>query len=141
MAMSKEQARALLKRHALRATGPRLAVLRQLSVATRPLAFSEVVEQLGDADWDPATVYRNLKKLTEAGVTTVLGQVGGMDRYSLSSSEDDAHRHPHFLCNDCGQVACLPVEVSISTMDGPWAASINNAVVQLRGDCPECAAQ
>jgi Fur family ferric uptake transcriptional regulator len=138
MAMTKEQARALLKRHSLRATGPRLAVLRQLSEATRPLAFSEVVEQLGDADWDPATVYRNLIKLTEAGVTAVISQVGGMDRYALASGED-GHRHPHFLCNDCGQVACLPVEVTISAVEGPWAASIHGAVVQLRGDCPDCA--
>ena len=52
----------------LRVTAPRLAVLRVLAEAERPLSHSEVVLRLGDdAVWDRATVYRNLVALVGGG--------------------------------------------------------------------------
>lgn len=140
--MNKDKARALLKAHDMRATAPRLAVLMLLAQVDRPLSHSEVLEQLGQTDWDQATVYRNLVKLKQAGVAVVASQAGGIDRYTLSSPEDDGHRHPHFVCESCGKMACLPTKLTSSMhMDGPWAASVQQAMVQLRGACPECIEQ
>ena len=105
--MTKDEARSLLKSHGLRSTGPRVAVLRVLATADRPLSYREVH--------------------------------GRIDRYALAGADQGRHRHPHFLCEDCGLLACLPADVVSSTSaEGPWAASIERAMVQLRGTCPDC---
>ncbi|MEM1181736.1 MAG: Fur family transcriptional regulator [Acidobacteriota bacterium] len=131
-----------LRDHGLRATAPRLAVIGVLAEATRPLSHTEVLERLGDTDWDPATTYRNLVKLRDAGVAPVVSRIEGIDRYALAGDSGDGHRHPHFLCEDCGKVACLPAELTDSmAIEGPWAESIKRAMVHLRGECPDCLTQ
>ena len=139
MSIPNTQARQLLHERALRVTAPRLAVLQVLLKAESPLSHTEVLERLGKTSWDPATIYRNLIKLRDAGIAPVVSRADGIDRYAIASTEEDQHQHPHFVCDDCGRVACLPVELTLSAkVDGPWAASIQQAMVQLRGECPEC---
>ena len=139
MALNKDDARSLLKEHGLRSTNPRIAVLMLLSSAKSPLSYSDVVGLLGDHDWDPATIYRNLIKLKEANVLSVVSRAEGISRYALIKDDQDNHRHPHFVCDDCGQVSCLPAELTISIpLEGQWRQSIAKAVVQLRGECPDC---
>ena len=137
--LTENEARRLLRASALRATAPRLAVLRVLAEAESPLSHTEVLACLGETGWDPATTYRNLVKLRDAGIAPVVSRVEGIDRYALAGAQDDGHRHPHFVCEDCSRVACLPPELTASlALDGDWAASIRNATVQLRGECPDC---
>ena len=139
VSLGKDEARALLKRHNLRVTGPRIAVLRILAEASLPLSYSDVLDLLGETDWDPATVYRNLIKLKEAGVARVASRVEGINRYVITVGDVSEHLHPHFVCNQCHQVSCLPDELSLAlSVDGKWSDSIATAIVQLRGDCPEC---
>jgi Fur family ferric uptake transcriptional regulator len=139
MDMTKDQAKGVLHDAGLRVTSPRLAVMMVLAEAERPLAHSEVLEVLGETDFDPATVYRNLVKLKEAGIAVVASQAGGIDRYVLATAEDGGHRHPHFVCEDCGLIACLPDELTLGlSIEGPWAASVKGATVQLKGECPDC---
>lgn len=139
MSITKDEARRLLHDSTLRVTAPRIAVLRILSEARNPLSHTEVLERLGETDWDPATIYRNLVKLSDAGIASVVSRVGGINRYTLSRTGDDGHRHPHFVCEDCGRVVCLPPELTASiSIEGPWAASIQKANFQLRGECPDC---
>lgn len=119
-----------------------MAVLQVLAEAEGPISHSEVLKRLGETDWDPATIYRNLVKLRDARLALVVSRAEGVDRYALTASQTDGHRHPHFVCDDCGQVACLPPELSSSlAMDGRWAASVRKAVVQLNGECPDCLEQ
>ncbi|MEO1232700.1 MAG: Fur family transcriptional regulator [Myxococcota bacterium] len=140
MSISKDEARRLLRESGLRATGPRLGVLRVLSRSQHPVSHSDVLERLGETDWDPATIYRNLVKLRDAGLASVVSRAGGIARYVLAGAKGDSHDHPHFYCNACGRVACLPAELTASiSMEGRWAASIQTATVQLRGACPDCA--
>lgn len=139
MSITKDEARKLLHESALRATAPRLAVIRVLAEAQTPLSHTEVLERLGDTDWDPATIYRNLVKLRDAGVAPVVTRAEGIDRYAFAGAQDDCHRHPHFVCEDCGRVACLPAQLTASmSIGGPWARSIQKAMVQLSGECPDC---
>lgn len=139
MSITKDEAKKLLRECGLRATAPRIAVLRVLAASQNPLSHTEVLGQLGDTDWDPATIYRNLVKLRDAGVAPVVSRMEGSDRYALAQGQGDGHHHPHFVCEDCGRVACLPAELSVSLpMEGPWATSIQNAALQLRGECPDC---
>ncbi len=140
MAGRKERFREILKVRGLRATAPRLGVLRILDEATTPLSHSEVLQHLGDQDWDPATVYRNLIKLTECGIAVVVDYADGMTRYALAGPKHDGtHSHAHFVCNACGTLACLPSEVTATMgIDGQWHESVRRATVQLRGECPNC---
>ncbi len=141
MRMSSDEARRLLREHGLRVTSPRLAVLELLSQVHKPLSYMDVLHRLGHTDWDPATIYRNLVKLRDAGLAPVVSRAGGCDRYALAGAQEAAHRHPHFVCDDCGEISCLPMELAASiTMEGPWAQSIAHATVQLRGECPSCIA-
>ena len=131
-----------LREHGLRATAPRVAVLRELCDAGTPLSHTEVLARLGDVVWDPATIYRNLVKLTEAGLTQVVSRAEGMARYALVTTLGDHahdHEHPHFVCDECGKVSCLPIAVTTSAdVDERWAASVRRASVQLLGSCPDC---
>ena len=139
MNISKGDARRLLQERALRVTGPRLAVLRALAQAESPMSYTEVLERLGETDCCPTTIYRNLVKLRDAGVAPVVSRAEGVDRYALADGRDDGHHHPHFVCDKCSRVACLPEELGSSVaIDGPWATSIQQAALQLRGDCPDC---
>lgn len=141
MTLSKERARQLLRDHNLRTTAPRLAVVQLLAEQTHPLSHTEVLELLGDTDWDQATVYRNLIRLTEVGIARVVSRAEGMARYELSRgyATANSHNHPHFVCTDCGIVSCLPSNVSAQIQaDGRWGPSIHEASVQLQGTCPDC---
>ena len=139
MSITKDEARKLLRKSGLRVTAPRMAVLRVLFASEGPLSHSEVLDRLGETDWDPATIYRNLIKLRDAGIAPVVDRIEGINRYAPASKAGKNHRHPHFVCEDCGRVSCLPAElISSMTMDGPWSVSVEKANVQLRGSCPEC---
>lgn len=139
MSITDDEARELLRDCSLRTTAPRLAVLRVLAEADSPLSHTEVLERIGTDEWDPATIYRNLVKLRDAGVALLVSRLEGIDRYALARGKDDEHRHPHFVCEQCGRVSCLPAELAASiSMKGRWASSIQRAEVQLRGECPDC---
>ena len=138
----REKVRALIKESGLRATAPRVAVLMALEEATTPLSHSEMLVAMGETDFDPATIYRNLVKLTEAGLARVVSRAEGMSRYVLAhdSGEHEHEEHPHFVCDDCGHVLCVPVDVKMiqGVDDARWSASLKGATIQLHGACPDC---
>jgi Fur family transcriptional regulator, ferric uptake regulator len=127
-----------LRELGLRVTAPRLAVLRILAEAERPLSHAEVVALLGeDVSWDRATVYRNLVALVEIGLARVASHAAGIVRYELARGE--AHdAHPHFLCDDCGVVSCLPETAVVTPKKAKWSKSLKGAEVQFVGRCPGC---
>lgn len=139
MSMTKDKAKSLLRAKGLRVTEPRLAVLQIIAKAESPRSHSEVVNLLGEEECDPATIYRNLIKLREVGLVVVVARANGIDRYALAEEKGDGHRHPHFLCDDCGRVLCLSSSVTPKLVKrGRWAASVRQAKIQLRGACPDC---
>jgi Fur family ferric uptake transcriptional regulator len=122
----------------LRVTAPRLAVWRVLAEAERPLSHSEVVARLGDdAAWDRATVYRNLVALVGVNAVRVASHAGGVSRYELARGVRDRN-HPHFLCDDCGKVSCLPETTVIAPKKTKWTKALKAAEVQFVGRCPSC---
>jgi len=135
----RQDARQWIRDAGLRATGPRVAVLHLLAGAKRPLSHSEVVTQLGSDEWDQATLYRNLVKLTEVNLVRVASRVGGIARYEYRSADDNNdHNHPHFSCSGCGAVNCLPGVQLSESVDPKWRASVREAELQVVGTCPTC---
>lgn len=141
MALTQETIRRLLQAHGLRATGPRVAVLVALAQQPNPCSHSELVQAMAGAALDQATIFRNLTKLTEVGLASVVSRADGMARYAFTpdAEESPAHVHPHFLCTDCGTLSCIdevrmePLEVSPR-----WQLAVAEASLQLQGRCPDC---
>ena len=138
--LSRDDAKQQIREVGLRATAPRVAVLRLLTVAEKPLSHTEVIEAIGTDDWDQATLYRNLLKLVEADLARVASKVGGVTRYEARGDDDSPHLHPHFSCRTCRTVECLPEAKLAGPVDRRWYQSLKTSEMQLIGDCPDCLA-
>ena len=126
----------------LRSTGPRLAVLRRLERARTPVSHADIVNDLAPRGFDRATIYRNLIDLTEAGLASRTDLGDHVWRFELRKRERAGEaEHPHFMCTDCGTVACLPgVSIRIRSSPGsPRAVRRRHVDIQLKGRCDRCA--
>jgi Fur family ferric uptake transcriptional regulator len=124
----------------LRATGPRLAVLQLLRRARLPLSHPEVVAALEDRAWDRATLYRNLQDLARCGLARRTDLGDRVWRFEAAGRTQPAHTHPHFVCQDCGQVTCLH-DATVHVESGrkaPRALRTEEFEVQLKGRCDRC---
>lgn len=138
-ALTREKIKHLIHEAGLRVTSPRVAVLELLSRTSHPLSHREVVETLGNDDWDRATLFRNLQKLVEVGLAKVASQAGGITRYELIDDREEAdHIHPHFACRDCGIVSCLHDSSFSAPSDPRWRQAVLDADLQVVGRCPDC---
>ncbi len=136
---SRQELRELIREAGLRVTAPRVAVLELLSTSAHPLSHREVVDTLNRAEWDRATLFRNLQKLVEVGLAEVASRAGGITRYELRKErEPAAHVHPHFACRDCGTVSCLHDAILSAPNDPRWRAAVLDADLQVVGRCPDC---
>lgn len=125
----------------LRATGPRIAVLRRLRAASRPLSHAEVMDALGEqAALDRATVYRNLADLSRVGLLRRYDLGDHVWRYeSTDEHTHDAAGHAHFVCVECGDVTCIDdVELRIPPAALPQALLGTDLEIQLKGVCGDC---
>lgn len=138
--ISHDEAKRRVHEAGLRATAPRVAVLRLLVGSDKPLSHSEVVAAIGSADWDQATLYRNLVKLVEVDLARVASKVEGVARYEARGDDDNPHLHPHFSCRSCSQVECLPDAKLAGPISRRWYRSLAESELQLIGECPTCLA-
>lgn len=133
----------LLRSSGLRSTGARLAVLQYLHDIGGPNSHGELFDALADRGFDRATIYRNLMDLAEAGIVSRTDLGDHVWRFELKKGargENHTEEHPHFVCIDCGQVACLPgLDVRLSGgAKVPRSVSKNKVAVQLKGRCDGC---
>ena len=140
MDLDRDSALQLFKEHGLRQTASRVAVLQALAAADQPLSLGELAEQLQGEGGDQATIFRTLVRFRDLGIARVVSQADRVDHYVLAGGPDTAeHQHPHFECEDCGGVSCLPAGARVTvSASGDWSASVRGAAVHLRGACPDC---
>lgn len=136
-----DELRERLRGAGLRATSVRLAVLGVLHLARLPQTHEDLMLALAGRGFDRATVYRVLADLAEAGLLRRMDLGDKIWRYEL----DDACRgveidHPHFMCDLCHTVICLP-RLELRTLDGRPPEALRGAVVtlQISGRCAGCA--
>lgn len=128
--------RELLVGRGIRVTEQRMVILRELAKLRIPTSHPELTERLSGFDLDRATIYRNLLSLTEAGILVKTQLGDNVWRFELPQSASAQHgEHPHFVCNDCGTVACLPAG-SVALRGEATRNEV--AEVQLRGRCTDC---
>lgn len=140
---SLDELRERIRASGLRVTSPRVAVLQRLLQATAPVSHGELAEALSP-QWDRATIYRNLTDLTDAGLLRRTDVGDHVWRFELRSDEGGGHednKHPHFVCDECGDVQCLPEEMVElhSSRGAPKALKGREVEIQLKGRCDRCA--
>jgi Fur family transcriptional regulator, ferric uptake regulator len=134
-------ARDLLHDAGLRATAPRLAVLRMLLQERRPLSHSEISHALRDEGFDRVTVFRNLQDLAEASIVTRVDVGDHTWRFEAPSPESlPGVPHSHFVCERCNSVSCLNgLTVRLLPRHSEWGAIVGSiSEVVLRGCCRSC---
>ena len=136
-----EKVRDRLRAAGLRCTAARLWVMQQLIDASGPVTHAQVANALRPRGFDRATIYRNLIELTQAGLVIRIELGDHVWRFELYRPEkSDDRDHPHFVCVDCGEVACLPsVSVNIKLSPGSRKSQIREITeVLLKGHCGHC---
>ena len=128
----------LIREAGLRATMPRIEVLGRLEASRAPLSHGDLAEELVPLGFDRATVYRNLNDLVEIGLATRVDLGDHVWRFERRDGSADASGdHPHFLCNDCGDVVCLPeIEIPLPREAAKPIRDVQDVV--LRGRCSSC---
>ncbi|HOX46001.1 MAG TPA: transcriptional repressor [Myxococcota bacterium] len=132
-------AEAALAAAGLRRTGPRLAVLRALFRARRPLAHAELAARAALGGLDRVTIYRVLAALRRAGLVHEVRGVDGTLRFGWHPGQD-AHcpgDHAHFLCLRCGGMQCLS-EQPMPRVAVPRGARVQGKQLLAYGTCARC---
>jgi Fur family ferric uptake transcriptional regulator len=134
----------MLKSHNLRRTPVRLGVLEVLAGGKHPLDATEIIAKL-PATIDRVTVYRTLNTFVSK---KMIHRVRGEDRswrYAAGEPTTTAsakHQHPHFVCDDCGEVECLDsAQIPgnfVKAMKIESDYRIDYSEVVLHGSCPKC---
>lgn len=126
-----------LRRAGLKATMPRLRILRILeSGERRHLTADEVYQALRDAGEDVglATVYRVLTQFEAAGIVVRHHFEGGQSVFELNAGG----HHDHIVCNQCGHIEEFfdeTIERCQREVAGRAGFAIRDHSLIIYGDC------
>ena len=138
MILTTQECKELLRNAGLKSTLTRIAVLQQLWLEERPVSHSELVQSLTGVG-DQATIYRNLVSFVDKGLARVASTASGTVRYEPIIDGEEVHEvHPHFICQDCGLVTCLPNSTVVTTVDPAWSERLQQSKLQFVGVCDLC---
>lgn len=133
------QARRILKSAGLYCTAGRVAVLRILLRANKPLRQDEIARRLGKKSFDKVTIYRTLESLLEVGLVHKAFLDERARHFELARNCSETQCHPHFTCTSCGNTHCL-TEMAIPKVKSPHKGFlIHRHQTRLEGLCPACA--
>lgn len=105
------------------------------------MTHEEVMGRLAPGLYDKASVWRVLSDLAGVGIVRRMDLGDRVWRYELHDAcrtvTDD---HPHFLCESCGDVTCLP-PLEVRARDGSLPKTLLDANFHIRisGNCGKCA--
>lgn len=134
-----DKARHMLKEARLYCTEARVAILKVLMEAGRPLRQDQIGGPLADRTMNKVTIYRTLDSLIEAGLVHRAFMHNRAWHFELADHCTEKQCHPHFTCTNCGVTRCL-TDISLPLAIIPQKGFIiNRQQVRLEGLCPACA--
>jgi Fe2+ or Zn2+ uptake regulation protein len=138
-----DRARQILRTAGLRVTIARAALVAAMLHAHEPVSMEDAVRLCGNDGGDPATIYRNLQALTEAGVLQQVRGVGRREMFELVGHSHahhgvHDHHHAHLSCTKCGKVECIEIGDLPHKPHPPKGWAIDDVTVTVWGLCPEC---
>ncbi len=98
--------RDILHQKGLKATPLREKLIQVLKKGQGPMSVEEIGKKLKGIDFDQASLFRSLKKLSEAGVLSVVNLGEGFLRYEFVCLTHDHHHH--VMCDSCKKITILP---------------------------------
>ena len=132
-----ERARQILRKADLRVTITRTALVAAMLESHEPVSMDDAVRLCGHNGGDPATIYRNLQALSEAGILQQVRGVGRREMFELSHETAHEH-HAHLSCTKCGKVECIDLADLPEKPAAPKGWALNDVTVTVWGLCPDC---
>jgi Fur family ferric uptake transcriptional regulator len=139
IAQPDDKARTMLRHAKLYCTEARIAILRALLEAARPLRQDQIAPQLAKGALNKVTVYRTLESLIEAGLVHRAFTQNRAWHFELADHCTGKQCHPHFTCTRCGVTHCLTGVSLPMVRIADKGFVINRQQVRLEGLCPACA--
>jgi len=132
------QARKLLKAAKLYCTDCRVAILKALMKARKPLTQEQIAQRLGRRRLDKVTIYRTLGSLLQTGAVHKAFVNERAQYFELADNCSESQCHPHFTCTRCGVTHCL-TGMLLPMARSPYKGFIiRHQQVRLEGLCPGC---
>ena len=132
------QAREMLKAAKLYCTAGRMAILKVLMKAGKPLSQEQIADRSGKEHFDKVTIYRTLESLLGVGLVHKVFIDKRAQHFELAHNCTERQCHPHFTCTSCGDTHCL-TEISLPLAKSPHKGFvIHRQQVRLEGICPNC---
>ncbi len=128
-----------LRKHQLKATQPRIAVLSFLMSEHGPFTVKEIQKKLSKkGDCDLVTVYRCVTQLEDSGLVRRCEFGDGNARYEFSP--EDEHHHHHIICRKCRRVDVIGhCDLENLNSYGKKAGYQNvTHSLEFFGVCPKC---
>ena len=134
-------AAAWLRKHGLRATHGRIAIVRQLDASRVPVTLADIHAKVRAAGCDFATVFRFVSILEEKELVERVAWIDGTTRHEIRAQEGP-HRHHHYLiCRTCQKVEsidqCIVEQVEHRIAKERGYSGLSHSL-QLSGVCPDC---
>ena len=129
----------ILKKHGLKNTRQRIAVLDELSRSDSARSQPDLEKTL-KAEMDRVTLYRILSSFQENGIVhAIMDQNGTMNYAPCTASctaENHHDEHLHFNCSSCNRIFCL--EVKVPSVRIPEEFKVEQLSLTARGICNLC---
>lgn len=121
----------------LSVTKQRLAIIKELKKARKPLSAEALADRVGDGV-NQTTVYRALEQFV---VARLARRIDLRENYALYESAD--HHHHHLVCHSCGHIEdvsdCLPGSLYERVLKkNPRFALIEDHALEFFGICTTC---
>ena len=104
------------------------------------MTHEQIMEVLPEGVHDRASIWRILSDLADCGLLQRMDLGDRVWRYELHDAcRPVAADHPHFLCERCGKVQCLP-PLHLRAEDGSLPMALQGAAFHVRvtGQCATC---
>lgn len=101
-----DNVRDILHQKGLKSTPLREKLISVLKKAGSPLSVEEIGQKLKGIEYDQASLFRTLKKLSESQVLSVVNLGEGFLRYEYLCLTHDHHHH--VICTKCKSITVLP---------------------------------
>ncbi len=114
-----------------------VAVLNKFDESNDALSVVRLVDELSH-EMNRTTVYRILKRLEENEKLHSFIGPGGLKWYAKTNDQIEGALqavHPHFHCEDCGKIQCLPIDLPVPSLPNHQIRSVSYLIV---GSCGRC---
>jgi Fur family transcriptional regulator, ferric uptake regulator len=111
--------------YGFRLTAPRKKILSIFAEQKQPISFDEYAAL--DPQIDKSTFYRTMQSFESVHIINGIESDEGKRYFELSET-----LHPHFICQQCHTITCLPPQPIIA----PQGYNVDSVI--YKGICPQC---